>query len=79
MIESRSGAEGLGSFHAKILGSCGEFGIIAGQGNSVSRSMGDLDSIGQTNGNHECLQLMKAVSSLPKDAERKVDLGRSHE
>ena len=79
MIESRSGAEGLGGFHAKVLGSRGEFGIIAGQGNSVSRSMRDLDSIGQTNGSHECLQFMKAVGPLPEDAERKVDLGRSHE
>jgi hypothetical protein len=41
--------------------------------------MGDFDSIGQTNRKHECLQFMKAVGPLPKDAERKVDLGRSHE
>ena len=79
MIEASGCAERLGSLHAEIIASPGKLGVTAEELDPLPSPVTDLDLVGQTDGGHQGLKLMKAVRTLSQNTERKVDLGRSGE
>ena len=79
MLKPRSLAKRLRGPHAKIFGTCGKIGMIAGETDPPAGVMHHLDLIEKRDRGHQRLDLMESVGTFPENAERKVDLGRSGE
>ena len=79
MFQSCRFQKDLRSLHAEIVSSRGQIGIIAGELNAGAATMSHFDLIAERKRHHERLQFVKTIVAFPKDAERKIDLGRSGE